>query len=356
MNKITIQCALCGMLAALVVGGMPVQETDACTRAVYLGPEDTIITVRSMDWKGDTKTNLWAFPRGMNRDGAAGPNSIRWTSKYGSLVAAGWDVGTADGMNEKGLVANMLYLVESEFVKPADNDKRKPLSISVWPQYVLDNFATVAEAVEALRQEPFYVIPVMTPDGQPGQMHLSISDATGDSAIFQYLDGRLVIYHGREYQVMANSPTFSRQLALNAYWKEIGGTVMLPGTNRSADRFVRAAFYIDAIPKTSDNAEAVASAFSVIRNVSVPLGITTPGQPNISSTIWRTVSDHKYKRYFFESARSPNVFWVNLADMDFTAGKPAKKLTLTGGADFAGNAAAQFQPAEPFAFLRAVVK
>ena len=65
MNKITIQCALCGMLAALVVVGMPVQQTDACTRAVYLGPEDTIITVRSMDWKGDTKTNLWAFmPRG----------------------------------------------------------------------------------------------------------------------------------------------------------------------------------------------------------------------------------------------------------------------------------------------------
>jgi penicillin V acylase-like amidase (Ntn superfamily) len=356
MKKITIQCALCGMLAALVVGGMPVQETDACTRAVYLGPEDTIITVRSMDWKGDTKTNLWAFPRGMNRDGAAGPNSIRWTSKYGSLVAAGWDVGTADGMNEKGLVANMLYLVESEFVKPADNDKRKPLSISVWPQYVLDNFATVAEAVEALRQEPFYVIPVMTPDGQPGQMHLSISDATGDSAIFQYLDGRLVIHHGREYQVMTNSPPFGQQLALNAYWKEIGGTVMLPGTNRSADRFVRACFYINAIPKTSDNAEAVASAFSVIRNVSVPLGITTPGQPNISSTIWRTVADHKYKRYFFESARSPNVFWVNLADMDFAAGKPAKKLTLTGGAVFAGNAAAQFQPAEPFKFLPATVK
>jgi len=165
MKKITIQCALCGMLAALVVAGMPVQETDACTRAVYLGPEDTIITVRSMDWKGDTKTNLWAFPRGLNRDGAAGPNSIRWTSKYGSLVAAGWDVGTADGMNEKGLVANMLYLVESEYVKPADNDKRKPLSISVWPQYVLDNFPTVAEAVSALSKEPFQVIaPISVPN------------------------------------------------------------------------------------------------------------------------------------------------------------------------------------------------
>jgi len=88
----------------------------------------------------------------------------------------------------------------------------------------------------------------------------------------------------------------------------------------------------------------------------VPLGISTPGQPNISSTIWRTVSDHKNKRYFFESARSPSVFWVNLADMDFAAGKPTKKLTLTDGAVFAGNTAAAFQPAEPFKFLSAEVK
>ena len=165
-----------------------------------------------------------------------------------------------------------------------------------------------------------------------------------------------MIHHGRQFQVMTNSPVYDQQLALNEYWKQIGGTTMLPGTNRAADRFVRASFYINAIPKTANNTEAIASAFSVIRNVSVPLGISTPGQPNISSTIWRTVSDHKNRRYFFESARSPSVFWVNLADMDFAAGKPTKKLTLTGGAIFAGNAAAQFKPAEPFMFLPATVK
>ncbi len=135
---------------------------------------------------------------------------------------------------------------------------------------------------------------------------------------------------------MTNSPTYDQQLALNAYWKQIGGTTMLPGTNRAADRFVRASFYINAIPKTADDREAVASAFSVIRNVSVPLGISTPGQPNISSTIWRTVSDHKNRRYYFESTRSPNIFWVDLADMNFAEGQPVKKLTLTGGEIYTG--------------------
>ncbi|WP_016875018.1 linear amide C-N hydrolase [Chlorogloeopsis fritschii PCC 9212] len=356
MKKITIGQVLCGALATLVAGLMPMEALHACTRVVYLGPQSTIVTARSMDWASDMGTNLWAFPRGMKRDGAAGANSIRWTSKYGSVVAAGFDAGTADGMNEKGLVANLLYLAESEYVKPTPNDKRKPLSVSAWTQYVLDNYATVAEAVKDLRKEPFYVVPTMTPDGKPGQLHLSISDATGDSAIFEYVGGKLNIHHSREYQVMTNSPVYDQQIALNKYWEQIGGTTMLPGTNRAADRFVRASFYINAIPKTSNINEAIAAAFSVIRNASVPLGISTPGQPNISSTLWRTVSDHKNKRYFFESTRSPNVFWVNLSDMDFAEGKPTKKLTLTNGAVFAGNTAAQFKPAEPFKFLAAEVK
>jgi choloylglycine hydrolase len=326
-----------------------------CTRAVYLGPEDTIITVRSMDWFSDIHTNLWAFPRGLKRDGAAGANSIQWISKYGSVVAAGFDGASADGMNELGLVANLLYLTESEFVQPGPNDKRQPLSLSAWVQYMLDNYATVAEAVAAARQEPFYIVTTETPDGKPGTMHLAISDATGDSAIFEYVGGKLDIHHSREYQVMTNSPIYEQQLALNKYWEQIGGTTMLPGTNRAADRFVRASFYMKAIPQTAEINEAIASAFGVIRNVSVPLGITTPDQPNISSTLWRTVSDHKNKRYFYESTRSPNVFWVNLSDLDFAEGKPTKKLTLTDGTVFAGNTADLFQPAEPFQFLEAPV-
>ena len=206
-----------------------------CTRVVYLGPEDTIITARSMDWKNDMRTNLWAFPRGMKRDGAAGPNSIEWTSKYGSVVATCFDNGSADGMNEAGLVANMLYLAETKYPTPTENDPRKPLALSAWVQYVLDNYATVGEAVEELKKEPFYPIPSRSPDyavtKAEGTTHLSISDPTGDSAIFQYLDGKLNIHHNRNYQVMTNSPTYDQQLALNQYWEQIGGTTMLPGTN-----------------------------------------------------------------------------------------------------------------------------
>lgn len=341
------------ILFSLVLIVILTPKAIACTRAVYLGPEDTIITARSMDWFRDLETNLWAFPRGLERDGAAGPNSLQWTSKYGSVVASAYDAASTDGINEKGLVANLLYLTESEYVKPSPEDPRKTLSTAAWVQYVLDNYATVAEVVDDWRQDYFYVVTDVTPDGKPGQLHLSISDATGDSAIFEYIQGKLTIHHGRQFQVMTNSPPFDQQIALNDYWEQIGGTTMLPGTNRAADRFVRASFYINAIPQTAEIERAIAGSFSVIRNVSVPLGISTPEQPNISSTLWRTVSDHKNKRYFFESTLSPNVFWVNLADLDFTEQSTTKKLTLTNDVFLAGNTSGKFKPAEPFKFLEA---
>lgn len=329
-------------------------SSSACTRCVYLGPDNTVIAARSMDWAEDPGTNLYCFPRGMKRDGAAGPDSITWISKYGSVVCAFYEVSTVDGMNEKGLVANVLYLVESDYGKP---DGKKPvLSISAWAQYVLDNFATVAEAVEALRKEPFVIIAPVLPNGVPAQGHLALSDPTGDSAIFEYIKGRLVIHHGREYQVMTNSPAFDQQLALNKYWEQIGGLVFLPGTNRAADRFARASFYINAIPQTNDHKRAVASVFSVIRGVSVPLGFTTPGQPNISSTIWRTLYDHGKKIFYFDSATSPTIFWTTLADMDFSEGASVKKLTISGGETYSGSAAAMFTKAEPFKFLQAGTK
>lgn len=339
-----------GIALAAITAGTQLNTTEACTRVVYQGKDNTVLTARSMDWKEDTRSNLWIFPRGMKRNGEIGKNPLEWTSKYGSVVASAYDICSTDGMNEKGLVANLLWLAESEY--PQWDGKKPGLSIAAWVQYILDNFATVDEAVSYVEKGTFEVVSDMMPDGtRMATLHLSISDADGDNAIFEYIGGELKIHHDKSYQVMTNSPVFDQQLALNDYWKNIGGTTFLPGTNRAADRFVRASFYINAIPKVADTRTAVASVFSVIRNTSVPLGITTPNEPNISSTRWRTVSDQKNKVYFFESTIQPNVFWVNLQDMDFSEKAPVKMLDLVSGKTYAGNTAEQFVEAKPFKFL-----
>jgi penicillin V acylase-like amidase (Ntn superfamily) len=348
-------------LSALILCGSQVGSAAACTRALYVGADNTVITGRTMDWKEDMSSNLWVFPAGMKRDGAAGPKSLQWTSKYGSVIVSGYEGGSTDGMNERGLVANLLYLAESNYGKP---DGSKPLiSISTWLQYALDNFATVAEAVTALRAEPFTIVVDLLPNGSEAALHLAISDSSGDSAIFEYVDGKLQIHHGRQYKVMTNSPIYDKQLALNEYWKGIGGLTFLPGTNRAADRFARASFLLEAIPKEIDPSyikgvpqqsfayQAVASLMGVMRAVSVPLGITTPDQPNISSTLWRTASDQKNRVYYFDSATRPNTFWVSFDKLDLKPGAPVKKLTIQNGEVFSGEVAGDFKTAEPFKFI-----
>ena len=319
-------------------------RSEACTRAVYLGPDGMIVTGRTMDWKEDPQSNIYLFPRG-----SLGEHSVRWTSRYGSVVTAGYDIGTCDGMNERGLVANLLFLTESSYTRP--NDDRPVMGLSIWTQYVLDNFATVDEAVAALSRDEFRIDAPDLPNGSRSTLHLSISDTTGNNAIFEYIEGKLIVHHGRQCQVMTNSPTYDKQITLNDYWEQIGGLVMLPGTNRATDRFVRASFYINAVEQTADPRTAVAAVFSVMRNVSVPLGISLPEKPYIASTRWRTVSDQKNRVYFFESTLSPDIFWIDLKGLDFSSGAPVKKLSLTGGEIYAGNAAGEFRESEPFSFL-----
>lgn len=325
--------------------------TFACTRAMYVGPQNTILTSRSMDWTTDVGSNIWVFPRNMERDGAAGTNSIKWTSKYGSVITTFFEVATVDGINEHGLVANLLYLAESVYPKLGAKDKRKTISISAWAQYVLDNFKDVNEAVEALKKEPFVVQQVTTPDGYPGVGHLAISDPSGDSAIFEYIDGKLVIHHDKKYQVMTNSPTFDQQLAINAYWQDVGPEAMLPGTSRAADRFVRASYYVSVAPQTSELKKSTAYTFAIIRDASVPFGGSMPNKPNIAATLWRTVSDQKNMLYYFESSTAANVFWLELKDIDFTKQKETMQLLVNNGPSYAGNVVKSLQPNKPFSFL-----
>jgi choloylglycine hydrolase len=159
---------------------------------------------------------------------------------------------------------------------------------------------------------------------------------------------------------MTNSPTFDRQLGLNGYWQEVGGQTFLPGTNRASDRFVRASYYMDTVIKSDDTNIALATALSVIRSVSVPVGITTPGQPNIAATQWRTMADHKNLVYYFESAYAPYLLSVDLKTVDFSEGSPTRKLTLNeqsalmvDGKFISGEASGYFVPTEPFLFVGA---
>nr|WP_245585395.1 linear amide C-N hydrolase [Pleomorphomonas koreensis] len=329
-------------------------EAQACTRVVYHGPEGRNLTGRNMDFKDPMVSNFWVFPRGMKRDGAAGARSMEWTSKYGSLAVSGYDISTVDGINEAGLNASLLWLNGTTF--PKDDGKTPRMSLAIWAQFFLDQFATVSEAVEYAGSHPVQVVSGEVP-GRPGTLaplHMTLSDSSGDSAVLEWIDGALKIHHDRSYQAVTNDPPYDEQLINLKYWQAVSFVNFLPGTSRPEDRFVRASSYINAVTQSDDPRIAAAAVFSVIRNASAPYGVSIPGTPNLSTTRWRVVADQKSMVFYGESATSPNIFWVDVKKLDFTEGGEVRKLEL--GTDMArilaGEVSKEFVPEKPFDFLK----
>ena len=320
-----------------------------CSRVLYVGRDGLVVTGRSMDWMVPTESNLWALPAGLTRDGAASVNSFSWTSVHGSLVTTMYDGVTIDGVNDAGLAANALYL--SSAVYPQRDPAVPGLSVAAWTQYALDMFGSVAGAVDGLTAPPYQVVSPMLPGGHAATGHLALSDATGDSAIFEYLDGHLVVHHGADFTVMTNDPTYDQQLALCSYWDEVGGGAMLPGTERPADRFVRAQYYLDGSTRTDDAARGLAEVFAIVRNVSVPMIQSTADKPNVAPTLWRTAVDHRSLTYYWESTNQPNVFRTELANLDLAPGAPARRLVAEEGPTRAGEVSGDFVDAAPFTYL-----
>ena len=322
----------------LTLGQSP--QAESCSRVLWSDNGKAVVVGRNMDWVTPMPVNLYALPRGIKRDGMTGKNTLKWTAKYGSVVAE-----SSDGMNEKGLAGHLLWLAESDY---GTFDPNRPgLSVGLWLQYYLDNFATVKEAVEFTKKTPFQLVTGMF-DGRKVTVHLALEDPSGDSAVIEYVGGKPMVHHGKQYTVMTNSPTYDEQLKNLRQFKGFGGDQPLPGTTEPADRFVRAAYYLKNLPQPKEYRECIAGVLSVMRNVSQPFGVADPARPHISATRWRTVSDLTNRAYFFESATSPYLVWVKLEELDFSKGAAIRKLDLVRNPDRIGDCSKQFEPSQPF--------
>ncbi|GAC83687.1 linear amide C-N hydrolase [Gordonia paraffinivorans] len=324
-----------------------------CTRVIWPDANGSVLVGRNMDFHKDLMTNLWTQPRGVRRDdGVRG--DLTWTSRFGSVIATAFDIISVDGLNEAGLAGHVLWLAESDY--GTYDDSRPALSQAIWLQYFLDNFATVDEAVAWIEETDVQVVQMDDPTGgvRP-TIHLALDDATGDSAIIEYIDGRPRVYHDRSYVVMTNSPTYDKQLELVKRYQGLGGDQPLPGSTLAADRFARASYYVKRLARPSTQVEGIAAMFSVIRNAAQPFRIPDPGKPDASQTIWQTVTDLTNKRYVFESTTRPNIVWVDLDDLDLGEGARQLKLDLCGRlaleGGLAGNVGACFEDAGPMTFL-----
>ena len=332
-NKFSVLCAAFALSAALMSAAA--DSAHACSRVVFQGRDSLVVVGRTLDWRTPIPTNLYVYPRGLHKQAMPSGNTYHWTSRYGSVVAVSYDGGVTEGMNECGLVMNALFCKGSIYRTSPDGGLPS-MSLAMFVSYFLDNFATVDEVNAWLSKNEFAIYGQNFDKGTAAALHWAVTDRSGKTLVMEFQNGRLDTYVSADYRVLTNDPPFMQMLAIDRYWRQVGGANMLPGTVRSADRFVRASFFIDSVPKDVAPQRAVAEVLSVLGTVSVPLGYALENEPNLSSTQWRSVADARSLCYYFGFTTAFSEFWIDLSRIDLRAGAPILKLDTIAEQNFTG--------------------
>lgn len=335
-------------LAVVLMGGIASHSADACTRIIYHGNDSLIIIGRSLDWKTPIPTNIYVYPRGMAKQGSNLPGAVTWTSKYGAVYAVGYDGGVTEGMNEKGLSVNGLFCKGTVY----DNDttaNRPPMSLAMFPAWLLDMNSTTDEVIAVLREHNFSLSGATFDEGTVSALHWGVTDATGHSAVIEFDHGDIRIYEGTtDMHAMTNDPNWPQMQAIVNYWEKIGGRNMLPGTVTSPDRCVRADYFVTHVEKTGDADLGASIARTVLFNSCVPYTYTVEGEPNVSSTQWRSFSNLRDLRYYFDLAYANGFYYVDLNKCDLRPGAPVKKIVTSQLLNACGDQTSKLKTVPPF--------
>ncbi len=330
-------------------------KAEACSRILYEGPDSTgipssdvlRIVGRSLDWRTPIPTNLYVYPRGMKKKGNVQANSVEWTSKYGAVYAVGYDGGVTEGMNEKGLVVNGLFCKGTVYDNESTTD-RPPMSLAVFVAWLLDMNATTAEVVSVLKEHNFNISGATFDGGTVSALHWGITDAEGRSAILEFDNGEVKVYEGQDIIAMTNDPQYPAMTAINNYWQKIGGTHMLPGTVSSPDRYVRGYFFDTHVQRTSDADLGLSIIRSILFNVSVPYTYLIEGEPNVSSTQWRSFANIRDLRYYFDIVTNPGLFYIDLKKCDLRPGASVMRLDTSKSQGYLGDVTDKLVKHAPF--------
>jgi choloylglycine hydrolase len=245
---------------------------------------------------------------------------IRWISKYGSITYNTFGKEFIDGgMNEAGFYVGEMTCFGTQYPK---NDSLPKFYHHQWMQYLLDNYATVEEAVGSLRNALI--------DGHC-QWHFFIADRNGSSAVIEFMDVRSAVRQGDNLPIKALcNRCYSCELdSLKAY-QGFGGKRIIDFNDSTDDkRFVWAAAMLED-SNSLKIGHAYQYAFSILR------------QLGIGNNKWSLVYDLKNLTMYFHTYRCRQIKSLNFSSFDFSCSTPA--LILDIHRDVAGNVADQFVP------------
>jgi choloylglycine hydrolase len=310
--------------------------------------DNSVVVGRSMEFGEDLDTQILVGGRGTKKHGAA-PDSpmggLSWTAKYGyvGLNVAGLDLThlICDGMNEEGLSIGALWLPGFTEYSPAVTNNAQALNVTHFTNWVLGNFATVAELEAGLTGVQIWGNALLS---TKVPMHFSIHDASGASVVIEFLaDHPHGKVHPNTVGVLTNAPPFAWQLTnianyvglssvddqpisigSNLYNPPGHGSGMrgVPGDSTPPSRFVRMLFQKHFATQPANNTDAISQALHLLNTVDIPLGTSAakneqkPSKGNDDYTQWVVVKALTARTFSYRTASNPTLMQINLAELD----------------------------------------
>ena len=98
----------------------------------------------------------------------------------------------------------------------------------------------------------------------------------------------------------------------------------------------------------ADPSLAVSITRSILVNACVPYTYLIQGEPNVSSTQWRSYADLKNRRYYFDIVTNMGYYYIDLTKCDLRKGASVMKLDTSKEAMLAGEANNALKKSAPF--------
>jgi penicillin V acylase-like amidase (Ntn superfamily) len=285
--------------------------TQACT-TFLLHHNGQLAFGRNYDWMADAGmvcTNLRGLAKTSlkNEDGA----TVSWVSRYGSITfnQYGKEMPTG-GMNEQGLVVELMWLDGTVYPKP---DQRPSIGVLQWIQYQLDNSATIDEVIAT--DSKLRIASTGTP------LHYLVADARGNAATIEFLNGKMVVHKGGElpFPVLTND-TYEQSVKSK--------NNQVSASDHSLQRFSTACNMIQQYKASPGNGSVIDRSFEILDKVS-------QGE----FTKWSIVYDITNKKIYFKTEQFPEIRSLLFSSFDFSCKESPKTINMNvaGKGDISAN-------------------
>jgi choloylglycine hydrolase len=317
----------------------------ACTGIRMTATDGSSVNGRTVEFGTPIEMHACVIPRNYQFTGQTPKgDGIRYTSKYAAAGIYCFNTPVLmDGLNEKGLSCGSFYF--PGFASYATIDKTnqgKALSPVEFPNWVLTQFATIAEVKEALSS--IVIAPTVSKEWgpAPAPFHYVVYDKEGNSLVIEPLNGTLVAFENK-IGTITNSPAFDWHMenlrnfinltpfnakSINlrgvnlAPFGQGSGMVGLPGDFSPPSRFIRAAIFSSTATPSKNAEDLVGQTFHILNQFDIPVGAAKAkenGKIQIDYTLLTSVKDPNMLRYYYKSHDDQTIKWISLKDFNLRA-------------------------------------